>query len=658
MLARSPSDGGPSDESLVDDAKSRAAIDWLHPIIALLSLVHLTGDRSLLARYGPALDGSQPLVHSYRVLHNPDQKPPTVPDPAVVAEVRDRLARRLVEGGPPAIGAPDRALFVEMGRLCLGFPLSDKDLPMVMEQAGFVTDTRLVRATVAPPADFKVVVIGAGMIGINAGVKLGEAGFDYTILETLDGPGGTWWVNRFPNAAVDTPSAEYSFSFELNPSWSRYFPTGREYLEYVRRVADKYDVTRHIQYRTTLTRCRWDDRRGRWVITATRDGEVLTIEANAIVNAIGFLSRPNYPDLEGRSTFPGPVMHSAAWDESVDLTGARVVLVGTGCTAAQVATGVADRAESLTIVQRQPNWVIPNARVLQSVGELERWCLERIPYVAQWSRAQSMSPVLGKGPYRDEIMFDPAWHERTGGISPLNDQIAALGRSYIQETFADRPELVRALTPTFPPFAKRQVLDPGYFMTLKKPSVHLVEGELVALDADGAVCADGRRIPADVVILATGFKLDFFSTLSVIGRDGRELRDAWTPRPQAYLGLTVPGFPNFFITCGPNSGLSTSHTTLGEQQVHYVVEALQLMLEQRLAAIDVRPEAFAAYNAQLDAELRQTVFDGHKGTAHGYYRHSSGRSVLAYPRANIEYWTQLRRPDLDDYVTTPRPAGP
>jgi cation diffusion facilitator CzcD-associated flavoprotein CzcO len=331
-----------------------------------------------------------------------------------------------------------------------------------------------------------------------------------------------------------------------------------------------------------------------------------------------------------------------------------VVLVGTGCTAAQVATGIADLTERLTIVQRQPNWVIPNPKVLELVPELERWGWENIPFVYKWARVESMSPAVNRGPWREEARLDPEYHARTGRISALNDQIQDMGRAYVRQKFADRPDIAAKVVPNFPPFAKRQVLDPGYFDTLLKPNVDLVEGEVVAFEADHAVLRDGTRLPADAVVLATGFKLDFFSTLDIVGRDGRELRHAWNPRPMAYLGLTVPGFPNFYITCGPNSGLASDHATLGEQQVHYIIESLQLMLEDGLASMEVTQDAFDAYNAVLDEDLRDTVFDGHKGAAHGYYRHESGRSVLAYPRANIEYWTDLRRPVLADHILTPR----
>jgi cation diffusion facilitator CzcD-associated flavoprotein CzcO len=653
--ARAPGQARPGRRA-VDEARLRGAVARLHPITALLSLVHMTGDPTLLDRYGPALDGSQPPVTSYKVLRDPDPRPPSVPDPAVVTELRERLVARVRDGAPPALELPDPELFARMARLCLGFEVSRKDLPMVMEQGGFVTDTRIVRPTVAPPPGFHVVVIGAGMIGVNAGVKLAASGFDYTILEARHELGGTWSVNRFPKAAVDTPSSEYSFSFEPNPSWSRYFPTGPEYLDYVKRVADRYDVTRHIHFGTRMTRCAWDDERHVWIVTATRGGRTVTYEANAVVAATGFLNRPSYPDVAGMNRFAGPVMHSAEWDDGVALDGRSVVLVGTGCTAAQVATGIAERSRRLTIVQRQPNWVIPNPLVLKEVPELERWGWEKIPFVYKWSRVESMSPGINRGPMRDEATFDPDHHARTGGISALNDQIKDLARAYAAEKLGHRPDLLAKVLPSFPPFAKRQVLDPGYYDTLLRPNVELVEGELAGLEEHAVVLADGTRLPADAVILATGFKLDFFSTLEVVGRGGRDLRAAWSPRPMAYLGLTVPGFPNFFVTCGPNSGLASDHATLGEQQVHYIIEALQLMLEEDIVALDVTREAFERYNEMIDECLRRTVFDGHKGTAHGYYRHESGRSVLAYPKANIEYWTDLRRPALADYHLTRRPA--
>lgn len=610
-------------DGLPDEAALREAICAIDPIVALLSLVHLTGDRQLLTRFGPALEGTA-FGEQSTFIATAGAVPRTA-DAEVVADIRERLVQRILADPRPVLECPDPALFAELAKLCIGFPIAGATLDMAMEQAGFITDQRTQDPVGVPPADFRVLIIGAGMIGINAAIKLQAAGFAYTIIEKREEIGGTWSINTYPNVAVDTPSAQYSYSFELNPSWSKYYPTGSEYLTYLKQVAERYGIAPNIDFGAEMVRCEWDEQRQLWVATAHRGGEVHVYVANAVVSALGFLNRPSFPRVEGLDTFAGPVIHSAQWDPSIDYSGKRVALIGSGCTAVQVAAGLAGTVDRLTIVQRQPNWVTPNPQVLQSVGEAERRALQHLPYVVQWSRLRSLATTLTD--YTQLYKIDPDWHAEHGTVSAMNDGLRAMCLDYINSTFADRPDLAAKVTPDFPPFAKRPIADCGYYETLKRPNVDLIEGSLAALEPEAVVLADGTRVPCDAVILATGFELDFLGGFEIVGRDGRSLDEAWSPYPYAYLGLTVPGFPNLFVTCGPNSGLSAAHTTLSEQQVCYIVESLQALVDNDLAAMDVRAEVCTAYNDDLQREIQRTVWlNG--GTAHGYYKHRTGRIVL------------------------------
>jgi cation diffusion facilitator CzcD-associated flavoprotein CzcO len=634
-----------------DRAQLCTSVGVLDPIVALLSLVHLTGDRALLTSLGDALQGTQRTVQAFFGEGGARLK---VADPAVVAQIRKRLVDAVLTNPVPLLPRPDRALFRQMARLCLGVELDDAAFEMAREQAGFVTDERTLEPTRIPPGDFSVLVLGAGMIGINAAIKLKAAGFDFRVIEQCDEVGGTWSVNTYPNAAVDTPSVQYSYSFEQNASWSKYFPTGPEYLAYLKGVAKKYGIVDRIDFNTTMKGCEWDGAHKLWKVTCVRNGSEHIYNANVVISALGFLNQPAYPDVEGLESFFGPVVHSARWDASIDFAGKKVVVVGTGCTAVQLATSVAETAADLTIIQRQPNWLLPNEQVLQSVGHDERWGLENIPFVLQWRRLQSLAAIL-TAPLMATI--DPQWRERTGGVNQWSDAVRQSCLDYIEAKFADRPDLRVKVTPDFPFFAKRPIIDCGYYDTLKKQYVHLVEGALVRCEEGAVILADGTRVECDVLLLATGFTLDFLSGFDIRGTAGRTLQSVWSPYPYAYLGLEVPGFPNFFVTCGPNSALTASHTTLGEQQVHYIIEMLQAMVENELAATEVTQEACDRYNAPLYEHLERTIWVK-SGTAHGYYRHASGRVVLGYPWNNARYWAALRQPVLADHLFTLKDTRP
>ncbi len=624
----------------------RAAIDALDPVVALLSLVHLTGDRTLLSTLGKAFDGV-PRKGGSSFSAKAEQKPKEL-DPAVAAEIRQRLLAEMETDPTPVITQPDRALFNQMAQFCVGREISADGLAMGREQCGFSQDEGAFEPTRVPPDDFEVLIVGAGMMGIIAAIKLKAAGFRYRVVERNSGVGGTWFVNTYPNVAVDTPSVEYSLSFAQNASWSKYYPRGGEYREYLDGVARKFRIFDHIDFETSFEGSAWDDQANEWVVTCSRDGEEVTYRAKAVIMALGFLTRPSFPNVEGLDRFKGPVMHGGHWDDGIDLSGKKIVVVGTGASAAQIVTGLAERAGHLTVIQRQPNYMLPDPRVLQNVDPNELWALENIPFVTQWQRLQWFSSMMTRT--MSPAQIDPEFRARTGGISESNEATRQMSLNYLRQKFADRPDLAEKLTPDFPFFAKRPILDCGYYDTLLRPDVDLVQGELKSCESNAVILSDGTRIECDALILATGYTLEYFKDFDIRGRNGIDLQDVWTPIPFAYKGLDVPGFPNFFITAGPNSALASSHTAMAEQQVHYIVEMLKIMVENDLATVEVSEEACRAYNEKLQADLEQTIWI-QSGTAHGYYRHHTGQIVLGLPYANVIYWAMLRQPDMTHYVT-------
>jgi len=629
---------------------AEAAIAELDPMIALLALVHITGDRTLLNKYGARLEGAQTQTREAFTAIAPEAERAKA-DESAIAEVRALLLKAVQAGRAPILKELDMALFREMSRLALGLELPELSMEPALQHGGFVTDTRVRKPARTPPADFEVLVVGAGMIGINAAVKLQQAGFEYRVVEGLPDVGGTWYVNTYPGAAVDTPSRVYSYSFEPNAAWTSYYPNGPEFLSYLRRVTDKYGVSGKIDFNTWVSGADWDEARQVWIVRAKRDGKVVTYTANALIMATGPNNAPKFPDVKNLDAFKGPVTHGAAWDHSIDLKGKKVVLVGSAASGVQIAKTIADQVADLTIVMRQPEYLLPNPQAGASIDALEIWAMENIPFVSQWKRLQALSSQLQD--MRGMVMIDEAHRAKTGGVSPMNDGMRDMCRGYIQSHFPDDPKMVADLTPDFPVFAKRPILDPGFYATLKKPNVHLIRGAIEACDADAVILQDGTRIECDVIVFATGYQMHWGTQFDVKGRSGKTLKETFDPAPFTYSGMLVPDYPNFFLPAGPYSHLTANHAIVSEQQVHYIIELLQTLVDENASAFEVTQEACNAFVEDCDKALAKSTWVN-SGTAHGYYRHQSGKVIMAIPRHNSQVWHEMRSPDLADFHLTKR----
>ena len=634
-------------ESL-DQGKLGEAVAALDPVVALMSLIQITGDRTLLDKYGAALDGTQDKTReAFVAIDGPlehDEASAEIAD-----EVRALLLNAVLSGREPILPKLDMALFRRMSRLTLGLDLPEMSLEPAYQHSGFTTDDRVRIPQRTPEPGFKVLVVGAGMMGINAAIKLQQAGFDFRIVEKLHDVGGNWLENTYPGAAVDTPSRVYSFSFEPNGSWTKYYPNGPEFLSYLSRVTDKYGVRDRIDFNTKVSGAEWDEARHLWVLNAERDGKPITYEGNALIWAVGPNNAANYPDVKNLGAFKGQVIHSAEWDSNTDLTGKKAVLVGTGCSGVQVATAIADKVKDLTIVQRQPEWIIPNPAAHDPVDPRERYALEHIPFVKQWKRLQGQSSQMQD--MRGMIMRDDEYAAKTGGFAPLNDGIKAMCQHYLASHFPDDPEMVKLLTPDYIPFAKRPILDCGFYDTLKKPNVSITRGTLAECDATGVILADGRHIDCDIVLLSTGYKLFFGRQFDIKGIGGKTLKETFEPFPFSYEGMLIPGFPNMVYLGGPYSFLVSNHAVVSEQQVHYTIELLQWMVDEQLTSVDVTKEATEAFLAEVEPQLERTAWVNH-GNAHGYYRDKGQKVILAIPRHNSQIWHIMREPRYGDFKVT------
>src|SRR4051794_35395213 len=562
----------------------RAAVAQADPALLLASVVSITGDTARAGELTPHLTYG---VRNMAISSQLPADPRAQLDEWAVEVLSDLEAYR--DRDPLAL---DDDTFRELAQALIGLPVAADSLPFLREQGGFVTFVPTVARTKKAPEDFKVAIIGAGMAGISMAVAAQHAGFDFEVLEKNPGVGGVWWQNRYPGIGVDTHSKYYSLSFDINPEWTHSYPEGNEFREYLDRVARKFGVLDRFTFGAEVTELVWDEPSARWQITYLKDGRAVETSANAVVTAAGYLSRPQLPQVPGSESFRGVSFHSAQWDPSYDFAGKRVAVVGTGCTSVQIVDALAPTIESLTLIQRQPHWVVPSADKA-GIPEAERWLLTNVPSYRQWARLHTFL-VIGDVNY-GMVRYDADWAaDHDLSISAANDMGLQVAMGHLEASFSDRPDLIAKLKPDFAFMGKRPIRDPGtYYETLKKDTTEVVTSGLAEVTADGIVDGDGVLHEVDAIIYATGFALEFLSTWTIVGRDGVKLNQLWQDRPLAYLGCQVPGFPNLFVTSGPNANPSHGggHNFCVEAVVHYVVECLQTLVETGARSIEPTPEA-------------------------------------------------------------------
>ncbi|OBJ36620.1 cyclohexanone monooxygenase, partial [Mycobacterium colombiense] len=569
-----------------------------------------------------------------------------VTDDDTAEELVSALVAALVES-PQASAPPidDPELFRRLLPLALGSEVDDEFVPLLLEQGGFQLSRPTLPQTVPIPETTNVAIVGAGIAGIIAALASAEAGVGYEVFDRNGEVGGTWLTTTYPGIGVDTPSAYYSLSREVNPEWTSYYPQGAEYQAYLVALADKYGLREHIRFGTEVTALWWDEDRAQWQIhSVDRDGNHDVTHSRVVITAAGYLNRPRWPELSGRETFAGTSIHSARWDASLDLAGKRVAIIGAGCTAVQIVDACVDEVEHLTVFQRQPHWVAPRKRLTDDVPEYRRYLGRHVPHYAKWNRLKSYWGTADNN--YPVILRDPEWAETHLSISPANDVLLRMCMDYINATFGSGTELAKKVTPDFAPYGKRIIRDPGgYYQALTREHVDVEASEPAAVNAKGIVTQDGRQIDLDVIIYATGYHLDFLSTIDIRGRGGRKLTDEWGDSPRAYRGGTVPGFPNLFINSAPNysPGHGAGANFSMEVLSHYIIDCLQLMALRGATTMEVTQQAYDDYVAAIDEAMANTVWC-HTPNAHTYYRSGSGRVVVATPYRLVDLWHEHRAP--------------
>jgi cation diffusion facilitator CzcD-associated flavoprotein CzcO len=478
--------------------------------------------------------------------------------------------------------------------------------------------------------DFRVGIIGAGFSGLGMAIRLKQEGIhDFTVLERADDLGGTWRENSYPGCACDVPSHLYSFSFAPNPGWSHIFARQPEILEYLRDCARRFGVLPHIRYGHGVTGARWNDDLGRWVIE-TEGG---TVTAQVIVAAAGPLSQPSIPKLPGLERFAGTTFHSAQWDHDHDLTGKRVAVIGTGASAIQFVPEIQPKVGKLHVFQRTPPWVL--ARPEHEITATEKRLLRRVPGLQKTIRSAiywgAEGGILG-------LAYD----------ARLVRPVEALGRRHIRRQVRD-PELRRKLTPDYRLGCKRVLASDSYYPALTAPNAELVTDPIARVRKGAIVSEDGTVRDVDTIIFGTGFHVTDNPMMEMVrGRDGQSLAEVWRGSPSAYLGMTVPGFPNGFLMVGPNTGLgNNSIVFMIEAQVRYVLGALKAMEEEGLAAIEVKPEVHRAFQDEVQARMPGSVWTD--GGCRSWYLDENGRNSTLWPDFTWRYALRTRNFEIGAY---------
>jgi 4-hydroxyacetophenone monooxygenase len=612
--------------------------------VLLMVLVHMTGDtRWLEPPCKPRRD--------VRLIPDPDAGVPK----EIQDEIRAAVLKLFETGEPkPAIVDPGNELMLKMMRATLGENVTPEYAPLMREEMGFIP--REMRWSKRPSddrlAEQHVLIVGAGVCAIALGVALGRLGIPYTIVEKNAEIGGTWYVNRYPGCGVDTPNHSYSFSFGKRNPWTRYFAPRQELHDYLMKVVREHDLRKNVRLKTELTSSRWDEGKKRWISTfRTKDGEE-TFESTVLVSAIGQLNDPAPARFKDDETFKGQKIHSALWSDDIKFDGKRVAVIGTGATAMQLVPSIADRVASVTVYQRTAQWARPVKGYSDPITEGAQWLLAHLPFYVQWYRfnmfwryGDGLLPFLRK---------DPAWPHPERAVNKGNDRHREELTDFILSELKDRPDLIEKCVPTYPPYGKRILLDNNWFKTLTKPNVELVTEPIDRFAPDGIVTADGKQRAHDIIVISTGFKVtEMAARLNITGRGAKNLKRAWAnDNPTAYLGLTVPDFPNLFVMLGPNSGPAHGGSVIfqSECQSRYITSCLVQMIEHGLSAIDVKPDAHDAYVRKVDAEHEQMIWT-HPGMT-TYYRNSQGRVFSAMPWRFVDYWQMTHDVDLRDYRQT------
>lgn len=539
--------------------------------------------------------------------------------------------------------------------LATGFDVPEAEYDFWYEEFAFDPLARRLKWDKKPKEKveaFKVFVIGAGLNGINAAIQLKLAGFSFEVLEKNAGVGGTWHQNHYPGARVDLPSQMYSHLFAVNYPFKHTFAPQPENEAYANWCVDHFGVREKIRFKTEVVSLRWNERVSMWDVKVRNEAGVEEdLQANAIISAVGLFDRPGDPSFPGLEKFKGRKMHTAKYDNALDMSKSRVAVIGTGATGLQLTADLAPTVKHLTVFQRSAGWILPFPGYRDPMPEPARWYRENMPYAANFGRA-AFTFLTGDHDMWAAFGVDPNWKD-PNTLNQDNYNLREVCVNYLQTKLGHRPDLMKKALPNYPPLSKRFILDNGFYDTLLRDNVELVTEPIDHFDENGIVTKDGRQIPLDVVIFATGFRAnDYFYPMHIEGRDGTTIDEIWKKDgARAYWGVAIPRLPNFFSLYGPNcNGKIAGPVPWGEMQTRFALTCFRRLIENGWKSIEVRQDAYDEFNAELDRQLADSIWMDKRQTS--YYRNEFGRSATNSPWKASQLYEAWKEPKLDHYHIT------
>jgi 4-hydroxyacetophenone monooxygenase len=624
----------------------RAAIDEASVPALLMSMVHMTGDIGLLDE----------LPKPFMLIPMDLQGGMSEADKQAVRERAYDVVRDYRDRGCPVPFLPDaEQLRVMLDVMSTGQVTEDHvdyvaaDLRLTdADQFG-----PLLSSTPGQRGDFPVVVIGCGEAGLLAGIKLKQAGIPFAIVDKLAGVGGTWRANRYPGCRVDIANQYYSYSFEPTDHWSHYYSEQPEILQYLEDVMAKHDIASNVRFSTEVMGATWDDESATWCVAIrSATGVEEELSARALICAVGQFSNAVIPDLKGADDFEGPSFHTADWRDDVDLTGKRVAVIGAGASGFQLVPAIADRAERVDVYQRTPQWMAPNVVYHEAIPDGARWAIRHLPYYGRWLRFISWWPLADAA--EERVTIDPEWDAGGESCSKANQGVRDMLIAWMR-AFTDDEELLAKVTPDYPPMGKRMLQDNGTWLkTLQRTDVELIRDAIAEIRDDGVTTIDGVHRLADVLLWATGFDVNHqLGPVNVRGIDGLSLNEVWGDSPYAYLGVTVPGFPNFYCMYGPGTNAVNGASIIynSECQMRYIMGCIDMVLANGVRSASPRAGVCDDYNRRNQDRLKTMVYTHPKVVS--YYKNSAGTVPTLYGFRIADYWKWTNRPDPDDYELRP-----
>jgi 4-hydroxyacetophenone monooxygenase len=621
-------------DAVIDDA-----VNYADPMVLRGLLYQLTGDREV------ADIGLRQIIAGFYV----GAAPATDADVALLR----RKAAAFLKGyrdagaGPIDIGPKER--LKESLELLYAGPLPDADVPMYIEDSAIDPWARSLEWSAAPDperlAAFSVTVIGAGLGGLNAAVQLKRAGIDCTVIEKNEGVGGTWHENRYPGARVDTPSRSYTHLFGVDFPYPNPFCPWTENQKYFDWVADHFGVRDAIRFNTEVRSLTWNEADAMWEIHIEGPGGEEVLRSNAVITAVGFLNRPNMPDIEGMESFAGPSWHTARWPRDIDLSGKRVAVIGTGCTGYQMIPELALEAGHVTVFQRTAQWLFPVPGYRSPFPPQVNWLDRNLPYYTNFMRAR----VADSGWFSRLTEIDPDYDDPYS-CNPSNKLARDACIDFLKSKLGD-PGLVATMTPPHPVWSARAVIvDPEYSVldAIRRDNVDLVTAGIRRITPTGIEDRDGVLHEADAIVYATGFHAtEYLFPMKVTGRGGLSIDELWADGgARAYLGSMMPGFPNLWSLYGPNTNGALNVASFHEMVTFYALQCMEKLILEDKRTIEVEPDAYWRYNHLVDERNRRKVWSDPR--AHNYYWTRHNRSAVQNPFTAPEMWHYLRKPDFAD----------